>query len=663
MSRNYTKKNTEYWQNHSLSMTSKSHDSQENFDFVPLSAGTPFLDESKASIPLSSRNDTSDSPTLTRRNSIHFSPKKFKYANLDNMCGAFSKDGDFLSIKGAVELCRKAYANVSIFRNTVDILAELSNSKIYLKGGSSKSRKFIKAWLKKIGIYSFTKQYFKERFLSGNIFIYRIDASFKDSEFKKLIKSFGAKNNKIPYRYIILNPSDVLARDVTSFSDNIYVKAISKYEVERLKNPKTESDRLVYEGLPDDVKKRIQDNGYASNLPIELPLDPDKIYTSFYKKQDYEPFAVPFGFPVLDDINLKLEYKKIDQAICRTVENVILLITQGDEKHGPNKVALEKLQAMFENQAISRVLVSDFTTKMDFVVPDLKRVLGKEKYEIVDKDIKEGLMNIIGGSDEKFANQSSKFTLIMERVTEGQEECLEIIQPEIERVCEAMGLKQVPTAAFTKSTLKDSNAQMVKIISRFVELGIFTPQDAFKAFDEGTFPEMDELLENQKAFKDYKDNGLFVPITYNGSNSEEETHGTNSPAGRPTGTTGPKQTTDKKSPIGKGLQSKASLKNFVETYKEVNHIYNLASSLFKKKYGVKSINEKCEAALNDICEKIIVRYEKEGWANVLTSCINEPKSIKEVEKKNISKDITDLSSELGIDLFASAIIHNSQNLI
>jgi hypothetical protein len=644
-------------------MTSKSRDSQENFDFVPLSAGEPFLDESKASIPLSSRNGVTDSAITTRRISIHFSPKKFKYANLDNMCTAFSKDGDFLSVRYAVELCRKAYANVSIFRNTVDILAELSNSKIYLKGGSAKSRKFIEAWLKKIGIYNFTKQYFKERFLSGNIFIYRIDASFNDSEFKKLIKSFGAKKNKIPYRYIVLNPSDVLARDVTSFSDNVYVKAISKYEAERLKNPKTENDRLVYDGLPEDVKKRIQDNGYTNSLPIELPLDPDKIYTSFYKKQDYEPFAVPFGFPVLDDINLKLEYKKIDQAICRTVENVILLITQGDEKHGPNKIALEKLQAMFENQAISRVLVSDFTTKMDFIVPDLKKVLGKEKYEIVDKDIKEGLMNIVGGSDEKFANQSSKFALIMERVVEGQEEFLEIIQPEIEKVCESMGLKQVPTAAFTKSNLKDSNAQMVKVISRFVELGIFTPQDAFKAFDEGTFPEMEDLLENQKAFKDYKDSGLFVPINYNGSNSEEEPHSASSQSGRPEGTTGPKQTTDKKSPIGKGLQSKASLKNFVETYKEVNHVYNLASSLFKRKYGVKSINEKCEAALNDICEKIIIRYQKESWSNVLTNCINEPKKIKEMDSVEISKDIVNLSSELGLDYFASAIIHNSQNPI
>ena len=37
---------------------------------------------------------------------------------------------------------------------------------------------------------------------------------------------------------------------------------------------------------------------------IRIKLDPGHLVYSFYKKQDYEPFAVPFGYPVLDDINL-----------------------------------------------------------------------------------------------------------------------------------------------------------------------------------------------------------------------------------------------------------------------------------------------------------------------------------------------------------------------
>ena len=49
----------------------------------------------------------------------------------------------------------------------------------------------------------------------------------------------------------------------------------------------------------------------------------------FYKKQDYEPFAVPMGYPVLEDINWKQEMKQMDMAVARTTNQAILLITMG----------------------------------------------------------------------------------------------------------------------------------------------------------------------------------------------------------------------------------------------------------------------------------------------------------------------------------------------
>ena len=38
---------------------------------------------------------------------------------------------------------------------------------------------------------------------------------------------------------------------------------------------------------------------------ISIKLDQEKVIPIFYKKQDYEPFSVPMGFPVLEDINWK----------------------------------------------------------------------------------------------------------------------------------------------------------------------------------------------------------------------------------------------------------------------------------------------------------------------------------------------------------------------
>ena len=46
-------------------------------------------------------------------------------------------------------------------------------------------------------------------------------------------------------------------------------------------------------------------------------LDPDHLYPLFYQKQDYQPFAMPMGFPVLEDINLKLEFTATNRAIFK----------------------------------------------------------------------------------------------------------------------------------------------------------------------------------------------------------------------------------------------------------------------------------------------------------------------------------------------------------
>ena len=168
-----------------------------------------------------------------------------------------------------------------------------------------------------------------------------------------------------------------------------------------------------------------------------MPLEVDKLSYSFYKKQDYEPFAIPFGFPVLADLNWKMELKKIDQAICRTIENVILLITMGNspDKGGINPHNMSAMQQLFRNESIGRVLVSDYTTEAKFVIPDLNRVIGSEKYKVVNEDIKEGLQNVIVGQ-ERYASTMVKAEIFLERLKEARNAFInDFLQPQIKMVC------------------------------------------------------------------------------------------------------------------------------------------------------------------------------------------------------------------------------------
>ena len=211
---------------------------------------------------------------------------------------------------------------------------------------------------------------------------------------------------------MVINPTDVATKGSISFNDFQYFKVLTPYEISRLKNPQTDHEKEMYDSLPDDVQVRIKNNQASTSERIYIQLASDLLHVVFAKKQDYEPLSIPYGFTVLDDINKKLELKKIDQAISRSIENVVLLVTMGAEpdKGGVNHKALAAMQSIFKNQSVGRVLVSDYTTKADFVIPDLRKVVGPEKYEVLNRDIQEGLQNVLIG-DNKYADGQLKMKI------------------------------------------------------------------------------------------------------------------------------------------------------------------------------------------------------------------------------------------------------------
>ena len=260
-----------------------------------------------------------------------------------------------------------------------------------------------------------------------------MDGKFTLEDYKDFSQnvSDGPSLNKFPLKYVVLNPFEIVAKRSTVFNtkDGGYAKILSEFDLERLANPKNDYDQAVFEALDPEIRKRIKEGGYSEN-GLLVNLKSDKMSYSFYKKQDYEPFAIPFGYPVLEDINAKLEMKKMDQAIMRTVENVILMITMGaePEKGGINPNNVRAMQTLFQNESVGRVLVSDYTTKADFVIPDINKVVGPGKYEVINQDIKDGLQNI-ALNDDKYNGAQMKTRVFLDRLKEAREAFIQDFLP------------------------------------------------------------------------------------------------------------------------------------------------------------------------------------------------------------------------------------------
>jgi len=602
----------------------------------------------------------STSNTSFRRNASSTIERTDRFANIDKGLIPFKysnyvKNLSTLDVRDAITLCQKAYYNVAIFRNTIDLMTEFSSSPVYLTGGSQKSREFFDAYFKKINLASFLDQFFREYYRSGNVFVYRFDTVVSSEQLLKVTQTFGSKlktiaedgSIKLPARYTIVNPADIYVGGTVNYAFNVYYKLLSDYELERLRSPKTDEDLEVYNSLPDDVKEKIKNR---NNSYILVPLDKTKLAAVFYKKQDYEPLSVPMGFPVLDDINWKLEMKKMDMAVTRTMQQAILLVTMGAEpdKGGVNPKNLQAMQSLFENQSIGRVLIADYTTKAQFVIPDIANLIGPQKYEVVDKDIQIGLNNVLIGS-EKFANQSIKIKVFVERLNQAREVFLnEFLIPEIRRMSKDLGFKNFPTPHFQDMNLKD-DTQFSRVYNRLMELGVLTPQEGIQAIEKGRLPTEEESLESQQKFKDLRDQGFYQPII----------GGSAGQPGRPTGT-GTPQTTKNVSPIGKKpaqVKANFSLLKIKENILASQTLEEEVKSELRKKFNVKKLTNQQKENSEKLTEVIIANENPENWTSKIKDYIDKPFD-KNFDQINA---IQELASEHQITNYLASLLYHSKS--
>jgi len=675
MSRKYTKK-SEYWSK----LSSGNQDSSQPLENLlhgdqssePNFVGEPFYThETRASD--TDRNGGQLDTTL-RRNLAYVGPKIYKYGNIREGILPFEASINGYNIRDAIELCQKAYANVAIFRNAIDIMSEFANAEIYLEGGTQKSKDFFRKWMKSVRMWNVKDQYFREYYRSGNVFFYKINAKFEIDDFQKILEAYANYDgqsyttdigvlpyptsydvkNRIPVQYILINPYYITVNRSSSWKSVLYQKILSEYELERLRTPKNDHDKLIFDSLDKQTQNKIASGQWARD-GLNIQLDPTNIVYSFYKKQDYEPFSIPFGFPVLDDINFKMEMKKIDQAICRTIENVILLITVGTEpsKGGINHKNIKAMQGLLNNQSVGRVLVADYTTKAEFIIPDMQKVLGYEKYRIVNEDIKEGLQNILIGS-EKFANTTVKAQVFFERLKESRNAFLnDFLQPEIEAIFKNLGFKgKCPVAKFEEVSIKDET-QFNRVVTRMMELGILPPEQGLKVIESGIYPSEEELAAAQAKFVEDRKKGYYNPMV----------------GGVPVIPDDSIQSTavSNKNPIppkekGRPMGAKASVFAKDAIAKVLNQTKVLNASVeaaLKKKYSKKNLSSDQRKLAEGITEAIIVGCEGVSWKEKAEAVVKDPSFL---DKLSILPEIQEMAAEHQLDTYAAGLLYHSTKL-
>lgn len=566
-------------------------------------------------------------------------------------CSPFNTTRYGTDIAELIKLSKICFYENQTYRNSILTLVQLSNSKLIVRGDDKKIENFYKEWLKKINVWDLCNQFFTEWYRSGNVFIYKQLETLTLNEIRRRLsvsKETIAKNRKSPIKYIILDPESIRCGGAANLLNQVYSKLLNQYEIERLKNPVDGSaEDQFLSSLTPSQRKDIKEGKSP-----EVTFTPENLVAVFNNKQAYEPLAVPTFSPIIKQINLKNLMLQCDTIMWETIDMIILLINCGDEKTGAkyNHNIVNNITALMSNRGANRVIISDYTTKAQFVVPDLAKVMSPDRYKDLDRDISAGLMDLFSLSDN-FSSSFVKIKIYLELLRQGQDAFLtQFLIPEMESIADEMGWTSIPKVQFEEVSLESDN-EMMKQFVRLYELGFLTGEGLELAFNNKVLPLSKNNDELQAEFKRAKDKGLYQPII----------GGTKDEAGRPTGTTKKQTKTAPKSPAGASIdnfEGLASLEKIKSNVARMDEVFNLVEAEYKKKNGLQRLYKRHKSLSDTVAANIIANEPPDKWKESVSEYIDNPLVVNITPQR---EGILELMMEYDLPVLAAAMLYHGMD--
>ena len=263
----------------------------------------------------------------------------------------------FKHFKDIIKKCDSVYQSVGLLRNIIDLMGDFACQGIRIVHPNKRVEKFYKNWFNKVQGVDRSERFCNNLFRTGNVIIKKgiakVTAKAQDTLYKA-----GASpdmeivlpkvvSKEIPFKYTFLDPStiDVVSGALASFSSQpLYTINLSNSLRTLIKSPKTIEEKSVVGKLPVDII-----NAAKSNKPYVLP--PDKIRVFHYKKDDWQSWAYPIIFAILDDIAVLEKLRLADMAaLDGAISNIrIFKIGNLEYKIAPSKSAAAKLASILQN--------------------------------------------------------------------------------------------------------------------------------------------------------------------------------------------------------------------------------------------------------------------------------------------------------------------------
>ena len=155
------------------------------------------------------------------------------------------------------------------------------------------------------------------------------------------------EKKEIPWRYTFIDPFyvDVVGDSLSSFvGKRIYEIALPGQLRKTINSPKNDLERNIISQLPDDILQ-------AAKNKTSYLLNADKTLVFHYKKDDWQIWAYPMIYAIMDDINIIEKLKLADLAALDGAISNLRIFKLGSLEHkiAPTKAAASKLSSILQN--------------------------------------------------------------------------------------------------------------------------------------------------------------------------------------------------------------------------------------------------------------------------------------------------------------------------
>jgi hypothetical protein len=229
------------------------------------------------------------------------------------------------------------------------------------------------------------------------------------------------------------------------------------------------------------------------------------------------------------------------------------------------------------------------------------------------------------------------------------------LQPQIEEIAKIMNFKSVPKVKWKSLNFRDNSAVLSRVYTRLLELGAISPNEAITAIQDNRLPDYDELLEDQEMLLKEKEKGYYQPLLNNNPDGQVTENG------RPSGTTGVKQTTQKITPSG---QKSVASYNFgvnaiSETLRKRDELEEFVCASLRSKHNIKKLSSAQKQIASDLTNLIIGSEDRVNWQIKANDYIDNPLCNNTVENP-IANEIFSIAAHHGVTQEEAAILYHSQ---